>query len=137
MKMNKIKSAILRFMAGRYGPDAFYKFLLFLYIALIIVNIFAGSVLIHYLALFVLIYMLFRFFSKNIYKRQEENRKYWLIREKVRKWINLQKNKYKFRKTHIYRKCPSCSVNIKLPKISGNHICTCPKCKTNFNVSVK
>ncbi len=134
--MNKIKNAFIRFMTGRYGPDALYKFLLFLYIALIIVNIFIGSPLIHYLALAVLIYMMFRFFSKNIYKRQEENRKYRAIREKARKWINLQKNKFKFRKTHIYRKCPSCNANIKLPKIKGNHICNCPKCKKDFNVKV-
>ena len=134
--LNKLKTAFLRFMTGRYGPDAFYKFLLYVYIALIIINIFIGSAILYYLSLFVLIYMLFRFFSKNIYKRQEENRKYWVVHEKVRKWINLQKNKYKFRKTHIYRKCPNCKANIKLPKIKGKHTCTCPKCKTNFSVSV-
>ena len=135
--LNRLKNSFMRFMAGRYGPDSLYRFLFFLYLALIIINIFIGSPLIYYLSLAVLIYMMFRFFSKNIAKRQAENIKYWNFKEKIRKWVNLQKNKFKYRKTHIYRKCPNCKANIKLPKKAGNHICNCPKCKQNFNVSVR
>lgn len=135
--MSKIKESFLRFMQGRYGVDSFYKFLLWTYVAIVVVNIFVGSKILYFLSLFVFIYMFYRFFSKNIYKRQAENIKYWNFREKVRKGFNLQKNKWKFRKTHVYRKCPHCKANIKLPKKKGKGICNCPKCKKDFEVRVK
>ena len=109
-------------MQGRYGIDAFYKFLMWTYFAVIILNIFIGSRILTYLSLFIFIYMFFRVFSKNIYKRQAENIKYWNIKEKVRKFINLQKNKIKYRKTHVYKKCPYCKANIKLPRKKGRGI---------------
>lgn len=124
-------------MQGRYGVDSFYKFLLWTYVAIVVVNIFVGSKILYFLSLFVFIYMFYRFFSKNIYKRQAENIKYWNFREKVRKGFNLQKNKWKFRKTHVYRKCPHCKANIKLPKKKGKGICNCPKCKKDFEVRVR
>lgn len=135
--MNKLKTSFMNFMRGRYGVDSFYKFLLWVYIVTVVVNIFAGSLILHLFATFIFIYMFFRVFSKNIYKRQAENIKYWNLREKVRKFFNLQKNKWKFRKTHIYKKCPHCKANIKLPRKKGNGICNCPKCKNDFEVKVK
>ncbi len=135
--MSKIKESFLRFMQGRYGVDSFYKFLLWTYVAIVVVNIFVGSKILYFLSLFVFIYMFYRFFSKNIYKRQAENIKYWNLREKVRKGFNLQRNKWKFRKTHVYRKCPHCKANIKLPKKKGKGICNCPKCKKDFEVRVR
>lgn len=135
--MNKLKNSFLKFMQGRYGIDAFYKFLMWTYFAVIILNIFIGSRILTYLSLFIFIYMFFRVFSKNIYKRQAENIKYWNIKEKVRKFINLQKNKIKYRKTHVYKKCPYCKANIKLPRKKGMGICNCPKCKKDFEVVVR
>lgn len=135
--MSKIKESFLRFMQGRYGVDSFYKFLLWTYVAIVGVNIFVGSKILYFLSLFVFIYMFYRFFSKNVYKRQAENIKYWNLREKVRKGFNLQRNKWKFRKTHVYRKCPHCKANIKLPKKKGKGICNCPKCKKDFEVRVR
>lgn len=135
--MNKIKSSFLKFMQGRYGMDSFYKFLLWTYFIIIVLNIFIGSSILGYISFFLFVYMMFRVFSKNIYKRQAENIKYWNTKEKVRKFINLQKNKWKFRKTHIYKKCPHCKADIKLPRKKGRGICNCPKCKKDFEVVCK
>lgn len=135
--MNKIKNSFMNFMRGRYGVDSFYKFLLWVYVVAVVLNIFVKSVILHLFAVFVFVYMFFRVFSKNIYKRQAENIKYWNIKEKVRKYFNLQRNKWKFRKTHIYKKCPHCKANIKLPRKKGKGICNCPKCKRDFEVKVR
>ena len=65
----KFEEKIRKFMYGRYGPDELYKFLFELYIVLIIINLFIRSNILNFISLLVIIYMLFRFFSKKIYKR--------------------------------------------------------------------
>ena len=81
--------------------------------------------------------MFYRLLSRNIYKRQSENMKYLKIRDKVKGKITLQKRKWSERKTHIYRKCPNCKAEIRLPKKKGKHVCTCPRCKKNFEVKCR
>ena len=57
--------------------------------------------------------MMFRVFSRNIYKRQNENAKFLKIKNKVIEKIKLRKKKWAYRKTHIYRKCPNCKAEIR------------------------
>ena len=58
------------------------------------------------------------------------------IKNKVIEKIKLRKKKWAYRKTHIYRKCPNCKAEIRLPKKKGKHVCTCPRCKKDFDVIV-
>ena len=125
-----------RFMAGRYGIDSLYHFLLVVCFVLIIVNIFIGSLLISFLEFAVLGYATFRIMSRNIYKRQQENLKFLKMIDKPKKFFNLQKCKIRDRKTHVYRKCPSCRNNLRLPKQKGKHTVVCPCCKNRFDVKI-
>ena len=127
---------IASFMAGRYGTDRFYYFLIAVYFILVAVNLFFNSLILSLAETAVFIYALYRVMSRNIYKRQAENEKYIKLTEKPKRFFNLQKCKFRDRKTHVYRKCPCCSNNLRLPKQKGKHTVVCPCCKTRFDVRI-
>lgn len=135
-----LKYRISQFMYGRYlsyGIDLLTKILAIICIALSVLNLFIGSLFIYLFQTLLLFYMLFRLFSKNIYKRQEENRKVANSFAKIKSASVLNKKKYNDRNTHIYKKCPHCSVMLRLPKKSGEHNVNCPRCKNDFKVKVR
>ncbi len=137
----KFKEKLAAFMYGRYGVDALSKFMLIVYVALAVVLIFVKNAIMYYglqvisLALCILIF--WRMFSRNLTKRTAENERYLRIKKGVKERIFLQRNKWKYRKTHVYRKCPHCGVQIKLRRVPGDHKCACPKCGDSFDVHVK
>ena len=130
------RERIERFMAGRYGIDRLYYMLLAICSILIVVNVFVGSIIISLIEFALFGYALYRVMSKNIYKRQSENEKFIKLTKKPKSFFNLQKCKMRDRKTHVYKKCPACHNNLRLPKEKGEHTVTCPCCKTKFNVKI-
>ncbi|MBR2012897.1 MAG: hypothetical protein IJ995_01600 [Clostridia bacterium] len=125
---------LARLMAGRYGVDQLGRALLWVYLGLAIVALVVRPL--YYMALALMVWMMFRIFSKNIYKRQSENQKYLRLSGKVRGWFALQKNKFRDRKTHRYRRCPYCKATLRLPNKKGKHTVCCPKCKKDFQVKI-
>ena len=132
--MRKFLFKIVNFLQGRYGIDELYKFLFIVFWIIAILSIIIRNPIIYLIEIIICAYMMFRAFSRNIYKRQNENAKYLKIRDKILGKLKLQKRKWADRKTHIYRKCPNCKAEIRLPKKKGKHICTCPSCKKDFKV---
>ncbi len=139
--MGKIKNKLYRFMYGRYGmygTDTLNKVLLWIYFVWIIVcsvaELFVDSIwfsLCYWLlTLFMVCYMFFRIFSKNVVARRREN-------ERFCNFFKLRKNKFKDRKTHVYRKCPKCRAILRLPKTKGKHFVVCPRCCERFKVRGK
>lgn len=126
-----MKEKLYRFMYGRYGTDQFNKFLLTAALVCLIFSFF-GSNIFYLLALVLLIYSYFRMFSKNLYKRREENTKYLQYLYKVKQFWNTQKRDFKQRKTHHIYKCPSCHQKIRIPRGKGKIEIRCPKCSTTF-----
>ena len=135
--MKKFMYKIAYFLQGRYGIDELYKFLFIIFWIIAILSIVVRNPIIYLLEILICFYMMFRALSRNIYKRQNENAKYIKIRDKVKGKLKLQKRKWNDRKTHIYRKCPNCKAEIRLPKIKGKHVCTCPSCKKDFDVKYR
>ncbi len=131
-----LREKITSFMVGRYGVDRLYYFLLALCFIIIVINLFANSLILSLIESAVLIYAFYRVLSRNIYKRQQENEKFIKIIEKPKGFINLQKCKKRDKKTHVYRKCPSCKNNLRLPKQKGEHTVVCPCCKHRFDVRI-
>jgi DNA-directed RNA polymerase subunit RPC12/RpoP len=80
---------------------------------------------------------MFRAFSKNVAKRRIENNKYLKIANKVKGYFKLLSNRWKFRKTHVFKKCPKCKSVLRLKKKKGKHTVVCPHCNTKFQVKVK
>ena len=89
-KMNRFK----KFMNGRYGIDDLYYANFYLYITLMLINIFVKSQLINIICFILIIIMLLRFFSKSTTKRKKENEKFLDIKSKILLPIN------KFKKIH-------------------------------------
>lgn len=126
----------MRFMAGRNGMDSFNKFIFWICLGLMVANLLAGNTVLYVLSWAALVYYLFRSMSRNVYKRQEENRKYFQIKQAIVKWFKLQRNKLRDRKTHVYRKCPGCKTVLRLPRHKGSHKVRCPRCSAEFEIKV-
>ena len=127
-----MKERFQRFMMGRYGMDAFSKFLMIMWLILWGVNIFVNSGTLSLLSLGLLFYMYYRMFSRNIQKRYQENIKYLNIKNRIVSKFRSKKSMMNQRKTHHIYKCPTCKQKIRIPKGKGRICITCPKCKTEF-----
>lgn len=129
-----------QFMYGRYlsyGIDLLTKLLAAICICLSVINLFIGSIIIYSFETALMIFMIYRLFSRNIYRRQSENKWVQMRFDKIKSSFTFQKRKHADRQTHIYKKCPHCSVMLRLPKKPGEHNVNCPRCKNNFKVKVR
>ena len=137
--MGKFKNRLYRFMYGRYGTDTLNKVLLWVYVILVlvysVVSIFitnsrvSAILMVCYLltSILLIVWIFFRQFSRNIQKRRREN-------EKFCGFFKLRRNKFRDRKTPVYRKCPHCRAVLRLPRAKGRHAVICPRCKNRFEV---
>ena len=133
--MGKFKSKLYKFMYGRYGTDTLGKCMLYAYIAILFVYVIIGifvknpfvDLCVYIVSLTLVIWTLYRMMSRNIVKRRREN-------EKFCGFWKLRRNKFKDRKTHVYRKCKHCKAVLRLPRAKGKHAVVCPRCKTRFTV---
>lgn len=136
----KFKEKLNRFMYGRYGFDELSFALLLISVVLSLVRLFIRNTALN-LSLYALDVLLFaliiyRMFSRNIYKRKSENAKFKKIVGKPASVIKLNINRIKYRKTHVYRKCPHCKNVLRLPKVKGKHHAACPVCGNSFEVNI-
>ncbi len=133
--MGNFKSKLYRFMYGRYGTDTLNRVLTWIYFGWVIVgtliSLFNDSIwftLFYWMTTLAMIIWIFsRMMSRNIAARQKENKKFC-------GFFKLRKNKFRDRKTHVYRKCPKCHAMLRLPKAKGKHFVVCPACKNRFEV---
>lgn len=128
-----MKQWLQRFLYGRYGVDQLSVFILILYIALTVLNIFIQWPYMFYLYILLLILCYFRIFSRNIYKRRAENQKFMKYYGPVKNWFKDKKERFRDRKTHKYFKCPHCGQRLRVPKGKGEITITCKKCSTKFD----
>lgn len=119
-------------MTGRYGYDAFSKFLLIVSLVGFALSMVTGIRLFYLIAVASLFYSYFRLFSKNIYARQAELRKYFSVKGKVMQKFNLRKKMWSERKAYKYFKCPKCKSVWRYPKGIGKIEITCKNCKNKM-----
>ena len=133
----RFREKLARFMYGRNGIDRLGIALLVASMLLSLVNIFFRSYVYYIISLvrsvFLLLFIL-RALSKNLYKRQREDQVFVRIWGKVTGFFKLQKNRIRDRKTHIYRVCPHCKAQLRLPRRKGKHTVKCPKCNYRFDI---
>jgi DNA-directed RNA polymerase subunit RPC12/RpoP len=123
-------------MAGRYGTDSFCRFLSFAAVFFLAVSMFTsgspvGSAVLT-LALLCLFWCWFRAFSKNIYKRSQENAVYLRIQNKVFGGLKGSINRLKQSKNYRFYKCPTCKTWLRVPKGKGLVNITCRQCGGKF-----
>ena len=135
------------FLKGTYGFDLLSIVLILLSF---ILNVFDIT---RILGLLILIYAIYRAFSKKIYKRKEEYNVFYTYTNKLLnkfgKYIpyNLQNYdlnnfvilfnniKHKFNEFRNYKitTCPNCKQKLRLPRKKGNIVVTCKRCSTKFD----
>ncbi len=119
--MKKLKEYINRLLQGRYGLDELGKMLIGLCLVLYILGIALQSEFIFLVSLVVLIFGLYRIFSRQHWDRSEENRKYM-------SYIKLWKLRYEHRKYSRIYMCKRCGKYIRVPKGKGKIQVTCTAC---------
>ncbi|MEG0229458.1 MAG: hypothetical protein RR549_00860 [Oscillospiraceae bacterium] len=134
---SKLMVKFQHFMYGRYGNDSFGFFLIIFSLILTFVsNFFRGDLnivfyLIDIFSTILIVFAIFRIFSKNINKRRNENNKFSKI------WYPI-KNRFKSKTakmkdtTHKYFKCSKCSQQVRVPAGRGKIEICCPKCGFRF-----
>jgi len=125
------------FMWERNGYDGLGRAMLWLALLLVIINVFLDSVVLAAIESAVMLYVLFRVLSKNLERRRAENAAYYRITGRIKRFFELQRNRWRDRKTHIYKKCPFCKNTLRLPRKKGRRIASCPCCHNKFDITVR
>ena len=121
-------------MAGRNGNDQLNRFLLVADLMLIVLATVwrSASGLLYLLVLALLAYIYFRMFSRNVYKRREENGKYMRLKYRADAALRLRKERWIQRKDYKFFTCPSCRTSLRVPRHRGKVKIVCRKCGTSF-----
>ena len=120
----KLKMALVRFMSGRYGTDKLNSVLLWTGLILCLVSMFLPigwpNLTVSLLSQVFMIVAVLRCFSRNTYKRYQENRRFLFMLQKLKD------------REHKYFSCPKCRQSVRLPKGKGKISITCPRCREKF-----
>lgn len=130
--MNGFRQRMMRFMYGRYGNDQLSKMYLGLALACFIVNLFTRLTVFYAAGLLLLIYSMYRSFSKDITKMSSQNQKYLNWRYQTIAKYNNRKKHWAQRKEYRFYKCPGCRQKVRVPRGRGKIAITCPKCHVEF-----
>lgn len=114
-----------QFMAGRYGLDKLSQALLGAGFVCCLLSFLLGwlpgfNILFTLLSYLFLFFTIFRCFSRNTYKRYQENRKFLMFFQQLKD------------KEHRYYDCPRCRQQVRVPRGKGKISITCPKCREKF-----
>ena len=112
------------FMVGRYGTDKLNMVILCTGLAVCFVSAFFHNPKVNLLLTAVsyglMFWALFRSFSRNTYKRYQENRKFLQFFDRLKD------------RDHRYYDCPKCRQVVHVPRGKGKIAITCPKCRERF-----
>lgn len=112
------------FMTGRYGTDKLNMIILTAGLVVCLLSAMVKTVGLNLLLTAVsyglMFWALFRTFSRNTYKRYQENRKFLQFFDRLKD------------REHRYFDCPKCRQVVRVPRGKGKIAITCPKCKERF-----
>ncbi len=128
----KLKFAWMRLMQGRHGSDQLSRFLLWVAVILYVLAIVPALWFTMYLGLGILLWVLFRTFSRNSARRYAENAKYLQWTAKLRTERSQGRVRLQNRKEYKYLRCPKCKSWLKLKRGAGEGTLTCGNCKHAF-----
>lgn len=132
-----LSERIYLFFSGRNGFDVLNAFLIVCYFLFAILNLFVNRLWVWIIQALLFVLFWFRFFSKDKLKRAKENGTFCSALTRVRRYFLYRKNKWKYRKTYVYKKCFSCKNRIRFPRKKGKHTVKCPCCGNSFDVSIR
>ena len=104
----RIVSGMRRFMMGRYGSDKLNTALLMTGVVICLISAIVPFALVKLIAMALCYGLMFwaisRMFSRNTYKRYQENRKYLQFLERIKD------------RQHRYYDCPRCRQQVRVPR---------------------
>ena len=122
--LQQLSFRLRNFMVGRYGTDKLNMVILCAGLVACLVSGFVDSVKLNLLLTAVsyglMIWALYRSFSRQTYKRYQENRKFLQFFDRLKD------------RNHRYYDCPKCRQVVRVPRGKGKIAITCPKCKERF-----
>ena len=131
--------AVARFMYGRNGVDQLNRalaaaYLILFFVGMLISNLLKSDALAYVFTVLeniLVVILLFRTFSKNLYKRRAENQRW------VNWWWRIKSNNAGAKarhadKDHKYFTCKQCKTICRVPVGKGKIIITCPKCRAQI-----
>ena len=139
-------------MYGRYGTDELYRFLLAVFFVLWIAEIISIAVIpdvgakrvarlcFSAVITLLMVWMIFRTMSRNIYKRRRENQIYLKAFRAVKRFFGgntASRGSIRDDAYYIFRNCTKCGSTLRLPRRVGKNRVKCPKCGHGFYVKVK
>lgn len=128
---------IQKLLVGRYARmDQLNTTLMRGSLILLLLNLFLPTSIAFWLGVSLLLWLNCRFFSKRLYPRSNENTRYILKVQQLKKKLDFSKNKLKERKIYTFFKCPNCKQQLRAPKGKGKIKVTCSTCKEQFNKMV-
>ena len=120
----KLRSRLQHFMLGRYGTDKLNMAILGAGFVFCLLSLFiklpAFDSVMTVLSYGCMFYAIFRTFSRNTYKRYQENRKFLMLLDRLKD------------REHKYFECPRCRQPVRVPRGKGKISITCPKCREKF-----
>ena len=130
-----MRQRLAQFMAGRNGNDQLNVFLLVIDIILVFAGTIAGGkagAIIYIIVLLLLVCIYFRMFSRNLYRRREENGKFMRVKYRVSAWLRVRHERWVQRKDYKFFTCPSCRTALRVPRGKGQIRIVCRKCGNTF-----
>jgi len=131
-----LKNKWAKFMEGRNGVDAICYASVGLYFVITFINAFFRLSILNTAMTMIAVYIAFRMMSKNVARRQAENRKFLLFVDQAKGHWRQFILRIKEIKTHRYRRCPECHIMLRLPRKVGSHKVVCPRCKKKVAVKI-
>ena len=129
----RLRNGLSRFMYGRNGADQLGLCIIWAAILLDIIGMLAKKVpllssIIGIVTTVMVLWALFRVFSRNLEKRRAENvvflqKVWWPLKRKL-----SSGKQQRMDKEHKYFTCPNCRTVCRVPAGKGRIVITCPKC---------
>ena len=113
-----------RVMMGRYGTDKLNMAILtagvVASVLVMLIPLPLVDLLLTAFAYAMMLWAIFRMFSRNTYKRYQENRKFLQLTGRMKD------------REHRYFDCPKCRQMVRVPRGKGKISITCPRCREKF-----
>jgi len=126
-----IRSKLRQFMTGRNGADQFSFTTLLTGLVLNLLASAFDSVLLSFLSTVLMVYTIFRMFSRRLDKRRAENARFLSFIRPIQRKISSTLAHMKD-KEHRYFRCPSCKQQMRVPRGKGRIQVTCRSCGASF-----
>ena len=129
----RLRSGLSRFMYGRNGADQLGLCMIWGAVLLDLAGLVAKKSAVLYglfslLSTALILWAIFRIFSRNLEKRRAENAAFlrkiwWPVKRKLQSGRQQRADK-----EHKYFTCPNCKTVCRVPVGKGKIVITCPKC---------